>query len=273
MDYQILAKLRHVRASRNTNLSLFPDFLVVGPQRTGTTWLHRALIKHPQVLHSKTKELQFFNNLHTKKNDSNLDAYLSNFIEIEQTISMKDSYCMDTYGESYKPIIKGESTANYSTLDNSVINEIKLLNPSVKIIFIVRHPAYRAWSHAKKHLLKKENVTEWDFLNFFNAPHILQKGYFTQHINRWLEIIPKKNFFLGFHEQISESPQNFYIDICKFLNVKPNLKYFPEACQNKIGATPILEIPENCKNELNLLFSDEILKLNKEYNTNYKKLS
>ena len=40
-----------------------PDFLIIGPQRTGTTWLHAHLRFHPQIFLSEPKELYFFSSL------------------------------------------------------------------------------------------------------------------------------------------------------------------------------------------------------------------
>ncbi|HIE71114.1 MAG TPA: hypothetical protein EYP98_13585, partial [Planctomycetes bacterium] len=43
-------RLRYVGMEREDyDLSKFPDFLIIGPQRTGTTWLHENLWQHPQV--------------------------------------------------------------------------------------------------------------------------------------------------------------------------------------------------------------------------------
>ena len=44
----------------NSNLNIFPDFLIVGPQRTGTTWLAHNIKNHPQIIFSQPKELFFF---------------------------------------------------------------------------------------------------------------------------------------------------------------------------------------------------------------------
>lgn len=37
-----------------------PNFLHIGPDRAGTTWLHRALARHPQVFVPTAKEVLFF---------------------------------------------------------------------------------------------------------------------------------------------------------------------------------------------------------------------
>ena len=44
-----------------------PDFLVIGAQRAGTTWLHRVLRQHPSLWLPPVKELHYFDRLETKR--------------------------------------------------------------------------------------------------------------------------------------------------------------------------------------------------------------
>ena len=41
-----------------------PDFLVIGAQRAGTTWLHRVLSEHPALWLTPVKELHYFDKPH-----------------------------------------------------------------------------------------------------------------------------------------------------------------------------------------------------------------
>src|SRR5687768_7817210 len=38
----------------------FPDFIAIGAQKAGTTWLHRNLQAHPQIYMPREKELHYF---------------------------------------------------------------------------------------------------------------------------------------------------------------------------------------------------------------------
>src|SRR5271154_1831472 len=48
----------------------FPDFLGIGVQKAGTTWLDRALRNHPQIWLPPFKELHYFNGLHIRKHQN-----------------------------------------------------------------------------------------------------------------------------------------------------------------------------------------------------------
>lgn len=52
-----------------------PEFIGIGAQRAGTTWLHECLRTHPQVFVPLHKETQFFN-LHFERG---LDEYRMSF--------------------------------------------------------------------------------------------------------------------------------------------------------------------------------------------------
>jgi len=40
---------------------LLPNFLHIGPSKSGSTWLHEVLIGHPEVFLSQAKDLYYFN--------------------------------------------------------------------------------------------------------------------------------------------------------------------------------------------------------------------
>jgi len=41
-------QLRWVKVDESVDLARFPDFLIIGPQRTGTTWLHATCASIPR---------------------------------------------------------------------------------------------------------------------------------------------------------------------------------------------------------------------------------
>lgn len=47
---------------------MYPDFLVIGAQKAGTSWLYRNLKYHKQVWLPPVKELHYFDTLKRKKN-------------------------------------------------------------------------------------------------------------------------------------------------------------------------------------------------------------
>jgi Sulfotransferase domain len=100
-----------------------PDFLVVGPPKTGSTSLHYYFSQHPEIFMSPKKETRFFD-VHYEKG---LDYYTEFFRD------RKDEK------------IAGEASPTYSFLP-FVAERIKNDLPDVKLIFCFRDPVERAFS-------------------------------------------------------------------------------------------------------------------------------
>ena len=56
-------------------MSRLPNFLYVGPDKAGSSWLHEVLLKHPDVYLTPAKDLYFFDRYY----DHGLAWYLAHF--------------------------------------------------------------------------------------------------------------------------------------------------------------------------------------------------
>ena len=156
IDAQVANALRWVKTSGGEEFERFPDFLIVGPQRTGTTWLHAHLRFHPQIFLSEPKEillLQPPEDAAARSSSPTISAgtCASSATRCGVSPPRRPSSC-GSYREFYRPRVRGEATASYAAMDRDVIAEIAALNPDIKVILMIRNPIDRAWSHAKKDL-------------------------------------------------------------------------------------------------------------------------
>jgi len=80
-------KFKHVSFATNKKdlLGNFPDFLVVGPQRTGTSWLAENLTFHPELGIAIPKEIYYFHRL--KKQARKSSFFLEHFRHSLKNIS------------------------------------------------------------------------------------------------------------------------------------------------------------------------------------------
>ncbi len=123
-------RLKHVGVSwvGQRSLRYFPTFLIIGPQRTGTTWLGKILWRHPQVLMSFPKEIYFFNLLnqpdHLYYRSNQLRWYLRRFRDNPVSYAMKMAMSLSKYREPYRPIARGEATASYAAMDPEIIGQV-----------------------------------------------------------------------------------------------------------------------------------------------------
>ncbi|MEM8781015.1 MAG: sulfotransferase, partial [Cyanobacteria bacterium P01_G01_bin.49] len=158
INQDVLAKMDGITLlNKNVNLRNFPDFLILGPQRTGSTWLHRNLKLHPQVFLTTPKEIFFFNLVkspeHHLYQSNDLEWYLEFYHESFKSYLKNNLNSLQKYGELYRPKVRGEATASYATMSRDLIENVVRLNPNIKAILLIRNPIIRAWSHAKKDLL------------------------------------------------------------------------------------------------------------------------
>ena len=137
-----------------------PDFLGIGAQRAGTTWMHRFLRGHPDLWLSPIKELHYFNDPSNKRWFRNLRTRLAQGPgrwDVSYFLGARDD---DWYARLFSAAqasgkLAGEITPSYAVLDNAVLQRIHAINPEVKLIFSMREPIARAWSSWRNRLKKK----------------------------------------------------------------------------------------------------------------------
>jgi hypothetical protein len=190
-----------LRSARHLTL---PDFLGIGAQN---------LSHLPQLFLPKPKELHYFD----REFDQPLKTYSGKF-------------------EGHDGKIKGEFTPAYGVLPIDRIKLIRRLIPRLKLIFLMRNPIDRAWSQAIMNLVQQpgrsiEQVTDAQFFAHFEGQHSRSRGDYAAILDRWLSIFPRKQLFIGFFEQISESPRQLLSDVFDFLGVSRDVDWaqFPYA--------------------------------------------
>ncbi|MGH2924099.1 MAG: sulfotransferase family protein [Solirubrobacterales bacterium] len=109
-----------------TDTARAPNVIIIGAAKAGTTSLHTYLDLHPEVAMSDPKELMFFER---ERDPAELDRYLEHF---------------DPAAE-----VRGESSPSYAQYPRleGVPERIHRLNPSVRLIYLVRDPITRAVAH------------------------------------------------------------------------------------------------------------------------------
>lgn len=291
----------------------FPDFLIIGPQRTGTTWLAANLNQHPEIFLSFPKELYFFSRLPKQANEyskhyedfdweylqsrpkklireiakvtyfdylktghykaNELEWYLSFFRDNWISALYKHAKMLYLYRELFRPKVRGEATASYSILDDTLIKEIISLNPDLKAVIMVRDPIKRAWSHAKKDLSRNvdrslDQVSDEEFDAFFRRPGQIESGSYLRNIEKWSSLLKKNHLFIGFYEDIKIRPKEFLIDLFKFLEVDHSSKYIGLKAEKVFNKTGKDKMPDKHREILEQIYSDEKSELIKAFNRN-----
>ena len=119
----------------------FPNFIIAGFPKCGTTSLHHYLSEHPQIYMPKQKELHFF----THKILSKQLGGKGDKITKQMHVNSLDNY-KNFFPDSNKYKAIGEASPSYINYPE-VYNKIKTQLSSPKIIVLVRDPINRAYSN------------------------------------------------------------------------------------------------------------------------------
>ena len=122
--------------------SEWPNLFLIGAPRCGTTTLHAALGRHPQVFMSPVKEPFFFVPLRRE--------------EVGRRRIYDERGYLSLFAGAQDEPVRGESSATYLWTD-SVPARIRAVRPDAKIVVILREPVERAYSH---YLLARRELLE-----------------------------------------------------------------------------------------------------------------
>jgi len=267
-----------------------PDFLCIGAQKSGTTWLYENLSMIPDFEMPPLKELHYFNNLGAKglrlRDLTDYKHYLFlkkrvNY-QIEQLSIHKllwelkylfgrrtDNWYLSLFHRTSGKLT-GDISPAYSILPEQIVQKIHRLIPRTKIIFILRNPIDRAWSHAKmdferfqKRKIKDVKIIEC--INHFDSLASTLRSNYIRTLDIWQQYFPADQFFIGFFDDIANEPEVFLKDVLSFLCVDPDSTKFAKALRIQLNRSIDEPIPaillqyltkkyEPLINELNSLF-------------------
>jgi hypothetical protein len=234
----------------------FPDFFCIGPQRTGSTWLHASLVRHPEILRHRDKETFFFSTVGNTSSPRyryhDLQAYLDSFKDTFGELLLKNYHALRRCGQLYKPHILGESTASYCVLDPLVLEDICTINPNIKIIMLLRDPVERAWSHANKDLVRDTGkaATDDQYLDFFSRPDQLARADYQAIIERWSGFLKPGHILLAPSARIESDPAGLVSEVLGFLGASDRHAASARHLVSRQNPTAGESIPANLRKEL-----------------------
>lgn len=233
-----------------------PDFLVVGAQRSGTTWLHAVLSQHPQLWLTPVKELHYFDKLHLRRTLA--DAHERGRVGFSGLAQPGFAlrYWLGARGDAWyaalfaaaqrRGAIAGEITPAYAAQGEAVFRRIHAVAPHAKLVFVMRDPIARIWS-ALNHAHEKRGGTPGalaleDALARARRPAVASRSAYGDTIARLEAFFPPGQLHFAFFEALREDPQRFTADLLKFLGADPACAeriQYPAAVNAAVRSTPV----------------------------------
>ena len=218
------------------------DFLGIGAQKTGTTWLYEQLRRHPEIAFPLGKEAHFWDR---EFDELGIQHYLEEF-----------------QGSSKR---SGEITPAYALLDPSVIKEIRRNCPKLRLIYILRNPIERAWSSARMALqraeLRAEEASSQWFIDHFLSSGSVVRGDYANCLKNWFSAYSREDFLLLRFETIESQPHDVLKQCYKHLNVPQLDSQALEDPRKKVFAGPELPMPTDFEDFLAELYLPKISEL------------
>lgn len=229
----------------------YPDFLGIGAQKAGTSWLHRNLASHPMIWLPPVKEVHYFDEAHIEahrrwvsphrqskgrallQNDRDLTPIgdrRPNRIALLETF-VEDPVSDDWYGRLFgfaKPAqICGEFTPEYSILPEAGIRHALRLAPDIKLILSLRDPIERCWSQIRMDDHRRNGSSRAELEQV--SQKVLGRSDYPAILSNWSRFVPSERFHIVFMDDIAGAPLRVLKGICDFLGVEFLPDLFSEA--------------------------------------------
>jgi hypothetical protein len=176
-------------------VSRLPNFLYVGPDKAGSSWLHEVLLKHPDVYLTPAKDLYYFDRYY----DRGRAWYAAQF--------------RDARDEA----VVGEVCQDYLFHPEAAARIVETLGP-VRVMVCLRDPVDRAWSsylYMRKHGIGPETFGE----ALRTRPELLEHGRYATGLARFLDLLPRDMVHVALFDDLVADPQRFLDDVTSFLGV------------------------------------------------------
>lgn len=210
------------------------------------------------------KETYFFSTLGKPDNPHFkfpfLEDYLDSYTEPLSERMKKHYICLRKSLALYHPKVLGEATASYALLPEEIIAEIVRLNPKIKGLIMLRDPVERAWSHAKKTLVRgrDEPVRFEKFRAYFETSGQKKRAGYPAMIDAWKKHLAPGHLYIGLYERIATSPKALLEDIERFLGVTTKALFFNRHLTIKLNPTSEDAMPPEVRGVLEEFLAGEI---------------
>ncbi|MBL6449800.1 sulfotransferase [Fulvivirga sp. 29W222] len=226
----------------------FPDFLCIGSQKAGTTWLYENLRCHPGLFLPDRKELNYFS---------------SKYRFYGLPLSAYSDYFKNTHG------VKGEVTP-CANLPLRRIRFIKNIMPDLKLILIIRNPIDRMWASALMYLVRAqkkrfEDISDSDFYQLFQNQDLFSRGEYDRILRNWRGVFPSEQLHICFYHDLLNDPKRFLKDIFHFLNISEPIDWSNFPIQDTFNKSPEYALPSHLRAYLEGMYKQSIEEFKEEF--------
>ncbi len=191
-----------------------PNFIIGGAQKSGTTSLHSALNMHPNIFFpERPQELHFF--------------------DLDENFRKGVSWYKNHFTRARPDQIKAQTSPLY-LYDSRSAHRIADLIPNVKLVFILRNPVDRAYSHYwhavrmgqetlpfEEALAQEKDRLETSYESWRNHSYI-DRGFYYAQLQRFRKYFDKSQIHVITTEQLKADYANALSKCLQFVGAGGN---------------------------------------------------
>jgi hypothetical protein len=275
-----------------------PDFIGIGAQKAGTTWLSHNLQLHPDIWMPRNKELHYFddrirdprnpvsrlysritgkghvNRRWRRQVKSRLRSHWNRLPGQDLLWDLKyyagapgDGWYVSLF-EPGRGKVKGEITPAYSTLPIDEVAHVHEVVPEAKIIFMLRNPIERAWS---QFVMRLDRSGQKDFgltrhrmlLRNVDREGSRSRTDYLHALENWTTFYQEKRIFVGFLEDVHFYPEELLGSMYRFLGVDASFR--PQGIGEKVHARSVGRMASDAAVYLAGLYREELSRLSEHF--------
>lgn len=173
-----------------------PNFLYIGPDKAGSSWLHEALLRHPSIFLSEAKDLYFFDRYY----DRGLSWYRSQFRDAQPVHEVVGEVCPDYLASPLAPARIAECLGD------------------ARLMVTLREPVSRAFSsylYMRKHGLGPPTFRR----ALETCPELVEHGRYATQLSRYARYHDRGLLHISLFDDLQINPQAFFDDVVAFLGL------------------------------------------------------
>jgi sulfotransferase family protein len=195
-----------------------PTFIIAGAPRSGTTWLYELLDRHPDVYMAKPARPE------------------PKFFLVDEIYTLGIQHYYETwFGEATRYAAAGEKSTNYLE-SSSAAARIYAHLPHVKLVFILREPAHRAYSNWTWSVMNGLEIEDFETaiakederdrnvpprLKYARPHAYFSRGLYAQLLRPYLQRFPRDRVLCLKFDDIIRSPCELAARLHRFIDVTP----------------------------------------------------
>jgi len=173
---------------------LLLNFLGIGASKSGTTWVHDGLDKHPEIFVPPRKEIHFFSS------------------HFDKGFGWYERQFRGYSGES----CVGEISPSYAVTPE-VPHRIHAWSPDIRLMYFIRNPIARIYS---QYCMKLRNKNDIVSVNVdLEVDKYLEHGLYYKNLVRFLEYFPRHQILVLIFDDLKEDPMSFIQEVYSYLDV------------------------------------------------------